>query len=143
MHAPLFAQQPVQPPPAPLQPPAARAPVLTLAECVRMALAQGFDLDIERQSLSIAQDDIPIARSLFHPIIAATGGKSYSRTAAEDGIPGTRSETVDAGIGVSQRMYLSTQIGLDLRKNRFDSDPALTALNPAYTADATLSIPQP
>ncbi len=118
-------------------------PVLTLAECVRLALARGFDLDIERQSLAIAQDNVPIAHSAFRPIISAATGKSVTRTAAAVGLAGTRADTVDAGVGITQRMRLGTQFGLDLQNNRFDSDAALNALNPAYTSDVTLSVRQP
>ncbi len=38
-------------------------PLLTLTDCIRLALGRGFDLEIERQSLFIAQDNVPIARS--------------------------------------------------------------------------------
>ena len=124
-------------------PAAEQGPLLTLEECVRLALSRGFDLEIERQTLSIAQDNVPIARSAFRPIIAATTGKSVTRTSAQAAIAGANSETVDAGVGISQRMLLGTQVGLDLQSNRFDIDPALGALNPAYTADVTLRLRQP
>jgi len=118
-------------------------PALTLAECVSRALAKGFDMEIQRQSLSIAQDNIPIARAAFRPVFSANTSKSSTRTAFDDGIAATRSDSVDAGVGVSQRLLLGTQIGVDVQNNRFNSDPALDALNPAYTSDLTLSIRQP
>ena len=118
-------------------------PALSLAECVSRALAQGFDLEIERQSLSIAQDNIPIARATFRPIFSANTGKSFARSAFDDGVPGARSDGVDAGVGVSQRMLLGTLVGVDVQNNRFNSDPVIDALNPAYTSDVTLSIRQP
>jgi outer membrane protein TolC len=133
----VFAQV-VPPAPAPGQ-----APLLTLEECVRLALARGFDVEIERQSLAIAQDNVPIARSVFHPIISATTGKSVARTAADEIAAATRRDVVDASVGLTQRMLLGTQVALAVQNNRFESDPALTALNPAYTSDATLSLRQP
>ena len=125
--------------------PDASGPVLTLEECIRLALARGFDLDIEHQSLSIAQDNVPIARSTFQPVLSATAGKSDIRTAAQDefGLAATRSETVDTGVGVSQRLLTGTQLSLGLQNNRFNVDPAIAALNPAYTSDATLTLHQP
>jgi outer membrane protein len=119
------------------------SPLLTLEECVRLALSRGFDLEIEQQSLAIAQDSVPIARSQYRPIVSATTGKSVSRTAASEGFAGTHRENVDASVGVSQRMLLGTQVGLDLQNNRFDIDPAISALNPAYTSDVTLRLRQP
>lgn len=120
-------------------------PVLTLEECVKRALARGFDLEIERQSLSIAQDNVPIARSTFLPVLSATTGKSVTRAAldAERGLPATMSSTVDAGAGVSQRLLTGTQFSLGLNNNHFNTDPAVAALNPAYTSDVTLAVKQP
>jgi outer membrane protein TolC len=144
--------QPQQPAPlpapaAPVEVPAPEAtgPTLTLQECVRLALARGFDLEIERQSLSIAQDNVPIARSTFLPILSATTGKSVARTAAEAraGLPASMSSTVDAGAGVSQRLITGTQFSLDLNNNHFNTDPAIASLNPAYSSDVTLSVRQP
>lgn len=133
---PVIAQQPV---------PDAPGPLLTLDDCVRLALSRGFDLEIERQSLSIAQDNVPIARSLFRPIFSATAGKSYARTGAEEslGLAATRNDVVDAGVGVSQRLLTGTQLSVDLQNNRFNTDPAVAALNPAYTSDVTLTLRQP
>ncbi len=107
-------------------------PILTLEECVNRALARGFDLEIERQSLSIAQDNVPIARSNFLPIFSATTGKSVTRTAIDPdfGLPATMNSTVDAGAGVSQRLLTGTQFSLDLNNNHFDTDPAIAALEP-------------
>lgn len=151
-NAPAPAAQLAQaaPPPAPQAPVEAAAPdtpgpVLTLEECVKRALARGFDLEIERQSLSIAQDNVPIARSTFLPVLSATTGKSVTRAAldAERGLPATMSSTVDAGAGVSQRLLTGTQFSLGLNNNHFNTDPAVAALNPAYTSDVTLAVKQP
>jgi outer membrane protein TolC len=139
-------QQPLAPaprPPVEVPPPIAPGAALSLAECVSRALAQGFDLEIERQSLSIAQDDIPIARSAFRPIFSANTAKSFARSAFDDGVPGSRSDSVDAGAGVSQRMLLGTQVGIGVQNSRFNRDPVIDALNPAYTSDLTLSVRQP
>jgi len=145
-----LANAQVQPAPQVPQPPpetpgalTSQDQVLTLAECVRLALSRGFDLEIESQSLLIAQDNVPIARSLFRPIFAATAGKSVARSAADGDLAASRNDIVDSGVGVSQRTLLGTQIALDLQNNRFETDPAVAALNPAYTADATLRLRQP
>lgn len=149
-----IAQQPAQPraaqpapPPAPAEAPApdVAGPVLTLEECVKLALARGFDLEIEHQSLSIAQDNVPIARSTFLPVFSATAGKSLTRTAAEPGLglPATMNSTIDGGAGISQRLLTGTQFSLDFNNNHFNTDPAIAALNPAYTSDVTLSVRQP
>jgi outer membrane protein TolC len=117
--------------------------VLTLEECVKLALARGFDLEIEHQSLAIAQDNVPIARSTFLPVFSATTGKSVIRTATGNGLPASMSSTVDAGGGVSQRLLTGTQLSLGFNNTRLNNDPALTTLNPAYTSDVTLSVTQP
>ena len=133
--------------PAPVEAPSpdAPGPLVTLEECVKLALARGFDLEIERQSLSIAQDNVPIARSNFLPILSATSGKTVTRTAIDPdlGLPATMSSTVDASAALSQRLLTGTQFSLGLNNNHFNTDPAITALNPAYTSDATLAVRQP
>ncbi|MEJ1961220.1 MAG: TolC family protein [Gammaproteobacteria bacterium] len=132
---------------APAEAPAAdaSAPALALADCIRFALSRGFDLEIERQSFSIAQDNVPIARSAFRPIFSATAGKSDARTATDEslGLAATRSGVVDASVGVSQRLLTGTQLSVDLQNNRFNTDPAIAALSPAYTSDVTLTLRQP
>jgi len=127
--------------PAPREAPDAAS--LTLAECVRLALAQGFDAEIERQSLFIAQDEVPIARSLFHPVLGAGAGRSVFRRAEGDARPGSRRDAIDSGVGFTQFMPLGTQLGLDLNTSRFDDDPVAAQLNPAYTSDVTLRLRQP
>ncbi len=114
-------------PPGAAVPPATAVqtgPLLTLADCIRLALGRGFDLEIERQSLSIAQDNVPIARSTFLPVLSATTGKSVTRTAETDLLAATRNDTVDAGVGVSQRTLPGTTLGVGVQNGRFDSDPA-------------------
>lgn len=123
----------------------APGPLLTLQECITRALAHGFDLEIERQSLSIAQDNIPIARSNFLPVIAATTGKSVARAAIDPalGLAATMNADVNAGAGVSQRLLTGTRFSFDLNNHHFNTDPAAVALNPAYTSDVTLAVKQP
>ncbi|MEJ0039122.1 MAG: TolC family protein [Gammaproteobacteria bacterium] len=125
--------------------PEASGPILTLEECIKFALARGFDLEIERQSLSIAQDNVPIARSTFLPIFSATTGKAVTRSAIDPdlSLPSTMTATVDASAAVSQRLLTGTQLSLGLNNNHFNIDPAVAALSPAYTSDVTLAVTQP
>jgi len=116
---------------------------LTLEECIRRALAQGFDLEIGKQDLLIAQDNVPIARSLFDPVIGAAAGKGVIKSRAEDGLPSSRSSTLNSSVAANQRLRLGTQLGIAVNSDRFNSDPAVDTLNPAYTSDVTLSIRQP
>jgi outer membrane protein len=149
-----LAQQPAVPPapapaaptaPAEATPPDAPGPLVTLEECVNLALARGFDLEIEHQSLSIAQDNVPIARSNFLPVFSATSGKSVIRSAADPdfGLAPTMSSTIDGSAGLSQRMLTGTQLSLGLNNNHFNTDPTIAALSPAYTSDVTLAVRQP
>lgn len=139
------AQQPAPQAPVEAAAPEAAGPILTLEECVNRALAKGFDLEIEHQSLAIAQDNVPIARSTFLPIFSATTGKSVTRTAIDPafGLPATMNSTIDAGTGVSQRLITGTEFSLGLNNNHFGTDPAIAALNPAYSSDVTLAVKQP
>ena len=101
---------------------------LTLGECIRRALANGFDLELQRQDLAIAQEDVPIARSAFDPVISAKGARSADRSAHDSDVPDLRSTGVTSQIGVAQRLRSGTSVTLGSSLDRFASNQPLTTI---------------
>lgn len=125
-------------------PPAAGAQTpLTLGECIRRALHNGFDMELQRESLNIATDSVPAAKSTFDPVLSASAGKSVVRTAADALVPQTRSEGLTSNVGVAQRLPFGTTFGFGANLDRSKLNPAFSILNPAYASDVTLTLRQP
>jgi outer membrane protein len=135
------------------QAPGAQAP-LTLGECVRRAIANGFDLELQQHDLAIAREDVPIAESLFHPVFSADGAKSADRTSQDsDLLPGRRSNGVASRMGVDQRLWSGTVVSLGSSLDRFSSNQTITTIDGntlttlpnrlTYTSGLTLGVTQP
>jgi len=112
------------------------APELTLQECITRALNKNFDLAIGRYAPQIAQEGITVAAGGYETQLTVTG------STGENTSPGLQSKTSDVRVGVSQRLYTGTTVSASSRLDRSSSDPAFSALNPAYDADLTLSVRQ-
>jgi outer membrane protein TolC len=118
---------------------------LTLGECIRRALAHGFDMELQLHDLELAKDNLPIARSVFHPVLSADAGKGSSRFPATLESSRLNSETVDTSVGVAQRFWPGTVVGLssDLGRLTSSPSPSLSLFNPSYSSGLTLSLSQP
>lgn len=114
----------------------AASPELTLQECINRALAKNFSLEIGRFAPQIAQDSIIVAKGAYEPqlSVSAVTGSSSS--------PGTDSKSSNVRVGVTQELYTGTSLSASSRLDRSSLDPAISALNPAYDADLTLSVRQ-
>lgn len=117
---------------------------LTVEEAIRRALTRGFELEIQRFGPQIAQDAIDIARDPFRPTITASTSRSLARSAPSTATgAGERREFSDTRVGISQRLYTGATVNASTSVDRSDINPAIAALNPAYTADVSLSVRQP
>jgi outer membrane protein len=116
---------------------------LTLGDCVVRALAHGFDMELQLHDLEIAKDDLPIARSAFHPIVAADAGTGSSRVPQTTESLRTRSDTVDTRLGVAQRFWPGTIVSFSSDLNRLTAAPSLSDFNPSYSSGVTLNLTQP
>jgi len=114
----------------------APAPELTLQECIARALQKNFDLEIGRFAPQIAKDNIVVAAAAYETQLSVTG------STGEYTGPGVSSKTSDLRAGVAKRLYSGTTVSASSRLDRSSVDPAVSALNPAYDADVTLSVRQ-
>src|SRR6185312_2425192 len=102
---PLAGSPPTPKPSAPssdVTPFESNAEPLSLGECIRRALANNFEIELQRHDLAIAQDDLPIAHSLFYPTITVDGARSADRTSKDAVLPDLRSTGVNSRLGFSQ-----------------------------------------
>jgi outer membrane protein TolC len=130
----LFAQAPAADAAAPAE--------LTLEECIARALRRNFDLEIQRFGPQIARDSIEIARDGFVPVLSATTSRSESKTAATTLGPAAETASNSTRLGVTQQFYSGTTVSVSSQLDRSRLDPSVTALNPAYDADLTVSVRQ-
>ena len=129
----VFAQAPAQP---------AALPPLTLEECIARALKRNFTLEIEQFNPQIAKDSIDIARDGYQPVLSATTSRARSNFGAVGVTPSSSNTTDNTNVSVTQRLYSGTTVTVGTNLDRSRNDPAVTALNPAYNADVTVSVRQ-
>jgi outer membrane protein TolC len=122
----------------------AKAPVLTLEECVARALKQNFDLQIQAFDTANAKESLTISQAGFDPTFTASTSKSVSQSdVAATTLVGTRSELNDTRLGVSQKVVTGATVNLSGSLDRSETNNTFSTLNPAYTADVSLAVKQP
>ena len=115
---------------------------LTVEVAVRRALEKNFDIAAQRYGPQIAKESIDIARDAYVPVVTATTSRSGSRTASLGSAPSASTSGSTTKIGVSQQLYTGTTVSVSSQLARSRIDPAVSALNPAYNADVTVSVRQ-
>jgi outer membrane protein TolC len=133
------------PAPAPASaavPPPAPGPELTLETCINRALLKNFDLEIGRYNPQIAQDAIAVAGAAFEPQLTVTGTRTRNDNGSTNLLPSSSSTFSELRAGLSQQLYTGTTLSASSVLDRSASNPSVAALNPAYTADITLSARQ-
>lgn len=124
------------------QTPEPAAPDLTLEACIARALEKNFDLAIQRYSPEIARDAILVAKGGYEAQLTATGSTGEDVTGPTTLTTGSTARSSDVRVGVSQRLYSGTTVTASSRLDRSALSPSVSALNPAYNADLTLSVRQ-
>ncbi|MBA4137951.1 MAG: TolC family protein [Opitutus sp.] len=121
---------------------AAPAP-LTIEEAIQRALRKNFSLEAARFNPAIARDSIDIVSGSYLPEFSVTASTGVVRTGQNGTTLGTKTQTGDVRVGVSQRFYTGTVASVSSKLDRTDRNPLFTSINPAYNADLTLSLRQP
>ena len=141
----MMAPAPVGEVPPP--PPGPVPPELTLEACIVRALQKNFDLEIGRYNPQIAKDAIDVAGAAYETQLSVTGshGKSVngsSVTSSTGFTPAGSATSSDLRVGVTQQLYTGTTLSASSKLDRSALNPAVSATNPAYNADLTLSVRQ-
>lgn len=123
------------------------APELTLEQCIQRALDKNFDLEIGRFAPEIAKDSIESAKAGFDPTISLTTTRSSTQQpnsqSTLDGSPAPTSDSTNTRLAVNQKIASGATVGLSTRLNRSSNNSSFNTLNPAYNADATITVSQP
>jgi outer membrane protein TolC len=118
---------------------------LTLEDCIKRALQNGFAIEIQRYNSSMAGDSVDIARGSFFPLLSLTGSQSHSNTGPVPGIPGSKEDARSFRLGVIELLQTGTTVNLSTDLNRSYSSPAAftSFYNPVYNSDFTVAVTQP
>jgi outer membrane protein len=122
-------------------------PVLTLNDVLHRALANNFDVQIQRFAVDNAGEQLAISQAEFDPALRISTSRSESQQAAAtsslDGAPGPSSTRFDTRAGVNMQVSTGATVDLSTQLLRSGTNSTFSLLNPAYSADATLSVTQP
>lgn len=138
--------QPTPPPAA--EAAAATAPAiapLTLEDCIKRALQNGFAIEIQRYNPSMAKDSVEIARGAFTPVLTASGSQSHINTGPVQAIPGNRQDSRDFRLGVTEQFQTGTTVNVSTDLGRSYGNQALlnNLYNVTYNSDLSVSLTQP
>jgi len=125
------------------QPSPTTAP-LTLQACIDRALDKNFGLAIQRFDTANALETLKIAHADYDPALTLTGARSYSQTDnADTSLVGTRNDNFSTRLGIAQKIPTGATLNLSQNVTRRGTNNAFALMNPAYSADLSLSISQP
>jgi outer membrane protein len=131
-------------------PPAAPAPAvvkLTVADCIRLALAKNFTVQIQRYNVANARDSLEIAKATFDPTVSLTSTRTFSQSSNTNtqlnGAPAPVSDSTNTRVGVSQEIATGGTVSVSTLLNRSSSNSSFNLLNPAYSGNVTLAVSQP
>lgn len=120
---------------------------LTLEDVLHRAIANNFDVHIERFAVDNAAEQLEVSKSTFDPFLRFSTRRAESQQAAAtsslDGAPGPSSSTFDSRAGANMRISTGATVDLSTQLARSGTNSTFSLLNPAYSADATLSVTQP
>jgi outer membrane protein len=121
---------------------AAPTGTLTIEEAIQRALKRNFTLEADRLDPQIAKDQIDIAQSAYLPNFAFSTSRGTSRTAQNGTTIGTKVKTGDTRLTVSEVFQTGTTASVSSKLDKTETS-YLSAVNPAYNADVTVSLRQP
>ncbi len=125
----------------------ASAEMLTVEECIQIALNKNFDIRISENTTKRAEQDVEIADAAFQPSFGITTSDSFNTQIRSgdrlDGAAQPQSNAQNTRATVSKDFISGGTLSLSTRLNRRFSNSTNSTINPSYNADTTLSIRQP
>lgn len=123
------------------------APPLSLNEVLYRALANNFDVHIERFAVDNAGEQLEISRAEFDPTVRLSTNRLRSVEAAAvsslDGAPGPERTVLNSQAGTNLLVPTGATIDLSTQLLRTKTNSSFQLLNPIYQSDATLRVTQP
>ena len=133
--------------------------VLSLKECVSIALENNLDIRVERYNPQIGEEAIIQEKAEFDPIASVrvsnqksiTSGTSFLSGAGDSGFfdrfprweDKLRLESLDFNAGVSKKLLTGGECNLALTNNRFETNSIFQFFDSTYQSNLVLSVQQP
>ena len=116
---------------------------LSLAEAVRLALANNLGLQLQKDDVEAARGARQTAEGEFDVLISGEGGVAGRQLIPE--IPGMPEEEESAqwSAGLEKKFITGTEVSLNWKNSRFSSTPPAFLFDPAYNSTLTLGVRQP
>ena len=124
-----------------------QADLLTIEDCIRIALEKNYDVRISENATKRAEQDVEIANAQFQPSLAVSTSDSFNTQIRSsdrlDGAAQPQSNAQSNRLTVSKDLDTGGTLSMSTRLNRNYSNSTNSTINPAYRASTTLSIRQP
>lgn len=118
-----------------------------LVDCIMYVVKNNSEVRIERIEPQIAEQDIRIAKSGFHPNLEL---KYYLFNSSEpslipflSGTDTSKTRGIDIGAGITGRLYTGTIYSMEFLNNWLKTNSKYQFINPAYESQAKITITQP
>jgi outer membrane protein TolC len=119
---------------------------LSLDDAWSMALARNLDLQIGRYDVAISDADVQRSVGIFDPVLTAgVNGDSTTSPSASvlEGAAVPESRNTRFNLGVGALLPTGTQLSLDARTTRSETNSEFAFVNPSWTTSLTAGLTQP
>ena len=115
---------------------------LTLEEVSELALSNNFDIQLAQFDAQFKETDLDKARSIYDTIIEAEAKFKDDQKKSASAFLGTKSETRNYNLGISQKLPTGSTLELDFDNQRSWTISGFTTVNPAHDSLAKLTLKQ-
>lgn len=133
------------PPPGPEATPTEALP-LTLQEAAQLALVNNREINIERLTPQIGDEEIRKELAAFHPVFTTEGSADRTETQTTSqlaGITTLLTENFNFNSGIRTRLATGTVASLDFLNRRAESNSSFQLLSPVYSPSLVFTLTQP
>jgi len=114
----------------------------TLEQVSQLALANNFDIQLAKYDAEFSRANLDSARSIYDTYIEAQANHSNDQSKTAAIFMGTKSQTRNYNLGISQKLPTGTSLRADFSNQRSWTDSSYVTLNPAYDSSAKLTLQQ-
>jgi outer membrane protein len=120
--------------------------VLSLDDCIRLALSNNTDIRLDRSQIEFAQNSLSRAHGPFDPLVTSSFADNRSKTPAITqtqgaAIPDALTQTTT--FGYTQTFQTGTNIQSFFNANKLSTNNSLSFVNPSITTDLQFTVTQP
>lgn len=115
---------------------------LTLEEVCNLALSNNFDIQLAKFDATYKETDLDKVQSIYDTIIEAEAKFEDDRRKTASSFAGTKSETRNYNLGISQRLPTGTTLEVDFDNQRSWTNSGFTTVNPAHDSSVDFTLKQ-